>query len=156
MGQNQNNGGGSPKVPPTPAEQDAIRRAAKARRKGATGRFGTSVAHSRNSVVDREQRELEAYQFRCNQALKAKEHQWYSALKPGSVAHRYAQAVIDAFVLADSDKSTTRTQCAEVEAFCKMSSEDMQRGNAIEHGRKVARKALSWAYEQLTRRALSA
>jgi hypothetical protein len=144
-------------------KQDMIRRSAKARRKGApAGKnqmgnlFGDILADKRQKALDaaeakRQQRELQQVAFRAEQAEKAREHSWFQGLKPGSVAYKFAMAIFDAFpqVEVPTDKSKTRTLCAELDALETMSGNDILRDGAIEHGRKVATTALGWAYTQL-------
>lgn len=161
----EQDGQGTSKVV-TPEQHAQAKAAAKARRnknrgrgKGGTPSQGSdllSVVLKERREQARQQRELEAYEFRLDQVAKAKEHEWFQQLRPGTVAYRFAQAALEAFPLADPPKpmpgkdKVTRTNQALLDALDNMNGADIEQENAIMHGRNVVRKALHWAFNELT------
>ncbi|HVX23726.1 MAG TPA: hypothetical protein VG992_00020 [Candidatus Saccharimonadales bacterium] len=97
------------------------------------------------------QQQQQQEQFRRDQVAKAQEHDWFKALKPNSVAYRFAVTMLETFVVIKPKGNQKRTVAAELEALSRMSDKDLVHGTkAVEHGRRVARKALAWAYDELT------
>lgn len=118
--------------------------------------FSQLIADRREQAEQaRLDRLAEALAFRESQAAKAREHEWFSQLKPNSTAYRMAVAMLEAFPTADPDPSQnlSRTKVAAIEALDRMSSSDMLQEGALNHGRNVARTALGWAYEELRSKA---
>jgi len=119
--------------------------------------MGTSVAdlfderREERLAAARAEREQRNYEFRVDQAAKAKTFERLTGLKPGSVAQRFAEAVIDCFPSAVPTAEQSRTQRAELEALDKMSDVDVSRDKAMNLGRSVARAALRWAYQELNK-----
>lgn len=162
----KNKGGDTPdgvkSTQKTPEQNDTVRRTKKAHQrhggtKQATGSLFEELLEDRRQQATeaRQQRELDAYYFSCEQATRAREHSWFVELKPGTTAYRFAVAVLEAFPLADltqQEKETkvSRTAKAAQQAWAQMSESDILHDKAIGHGRRVATTALRWAYDQLT------
>lgn len=156
----QTNGTGSSKYR-TAAEDQADRRAMKAKQKARAGSgdrsltpgsdlFSQMYADRRQQAQrNREEREAQAHDFRVDQARMAQEHEEFKKLQVGTVAHKMALAVFDAFPFA-SRPGSKRTEAACIDALNTLEEGEVMRGNAVRKGQYVARAALHWAYRQLT------
>lgn len=161
MASKSSNGKGgtpNPAANRTAEENDNIRRAKKAKQRSSGGRTpNTGAGYLDGLLADRRvqaeaarhEREAEQYFFRVDQARKATGHQWFQELKPGSLAHKVAQAILDEFPLAESTDGTSRTKAAVATAIAALSDSDVTHEQAIRHGVRVAQAALRWSYDQL-------
>lgn len=150
MGNSQNNGGSTPKIPLTSAEQNEIRRAAKARRRasGSTGRFGHLTSPHGVKKPD------SAVLFRKQQAAKATEHDWVRHLSPDTTVFKLVTTALLAFPEARATTQCKRTQSAINKAITGLSSQELHvlrshNGRQMDHAKRVIRTSLNWAYNEI-------
>lgn len=99
------------------------------------------------------EREAAAYEFQVNQAMRAREFGAYQNLKRGTTAYEVAEALLEAFPLAqageEDGKPLSKTEMARREVLSSLSDATLDRVRAVEYGIGIAKSALRWAYDQL-------
>lgn len=159
MSQTSNDGRGISKLT-TADEQNELRRAKKAKqKKSGSGPVvdGYLAGLQEDRRIQRETakaaRELDAHTFRCNQANKAWECEELTVLKKGSLSHRVAELMLEAFPMAEvfteNGRTINRTESAYRTALGKLRGDEVMRTSAIYCGKARTRKALIWAYDAL-------
>ncbi len=93
------------------------------------------------------QRELNQLARRKRQAELAKEHEAVTNLKEGSPARKAAEALIGLFPDIQQMNGENRTDAAEAGVWLVLDSEVTARRGAVEHGIRMARRALRETFE---------
>lgn len=146
----------------TAEEQNQLRRANKAKQKrGRSARqhpndsFLAGLQEDRRiqREADKAESEFRCFEFRRNQANKARECEEFTSLKRGSLAYRVAELMLDSFPLAEpyeeEGRTVSRTESAYREALSRLNGDEVLHTAAIYCGKARARKALLWAYDAL-------
>lgn len=98
----------------------------------------------------RQARQPKRPSFHSRQAELAKEHPEFKALKPKTLAHRMATLMLEVYPTVKRTEDKGVTTVAYETAKATLSEADQKRP-AVNYGHTVARKALSWAYDQLSK-----
>ena len=138
-------------------EQNAIRRASKARRRSQRSDMRLPTSNIFDDI--RKDRELAARKSRKGEARRQHNYKEqatiafadpvYQSLECGSLAEKVAAGIMLKFISVVPATNQSRTHCAFEKVKKVLSPDELKREGAIKKGRAVARDALRAAYRQV-------